>query len=69
MSLKPTLPSPGDKFSLFGITGTVAFVTAQDDWTWSVEVEVQSAGGSIEGMTILVPTDFRTDNGQPAYGL
>lgn len=57
--LDPTLPEVGDSFSLFGISGKVAYVEPHSDYVWSVEVEVRNASGYVEGMTILVPTDFR----------
>lgn len=65
--LKPTIPSPGDDFSIFGITGKVAYVVPHDDWNWQVEVEVASATGAVEGIFLIIPTDFRTDDGTPAF--
>lgn len=61
MALKPVLPSVGDTFSLFGITGKVADVEPLDDWTSRVEVEVRNNAGYVESMVLLTFCDEDED--------
>lgn len=67
--LRPTLPEVGDRSTLFGLTGTVTAVEPQDDWNWAVTIEFVGSFHTSETTTVLLPTDFRTTDGMPAYGV
>lgn len=56
----------GAEITIFGMVGTISVVEPESDWFWSVEVEIRTTGGTLETMTMTVPTDFRTTDGYPA---
>jgi hypothetical protein len=67
-ALAPVLPAVGERLTVCGITGTVQTVEPASDWSWTVVLLVTDGGGAGVTMTLVIPTDSRTDDGQPAYG-
>jgi hypothetical protein len=65
--LSPALPMVGDHMTVCGITGTVQTVEPASDWYFSVVLLVTDGGGAGVTMTLVIPTDYRTDDGQAAY--
>ncbi len=66
-SLRPSLPVEGDTLNVLGIWGTVEHVEPQDDWTWRIIVKVKNGGGFNEEMVLLMPTDYRTTDGEHCW--
>ena len=51
----------GTETTVCGMTGTIEIVEPFSDWAWSVEIRVGT-----ERVTVVLPTDFRTDDNLPA---
>lgn len=57
----------GEVVTILGVKAQVVDVVPQDDWHWLVTLESLNAGDRIESWSIVLPTDYRTDNGQSAW--
>lgn len=61
---KPNLPTEGDNIKIMGLYGIVAAVEPYTDWSWRVIIDVPMVT-SMDTITLIVPTDYRTTDGAP----
>jgi hypothetical protein len=63
--IKPTLPEINSKVSIFGVDAFVSSIEPENDWAWRVNLASRNALGGDEEWHIILPTDFRTEDGFP----
>lgn len=51
----------GTETTVCGMTGIIEIIEPFSDWAWNVEISVGT-----ERVTVVLPTDFRTDDNLPA---
>lgn len=63
--IKPVLPEPGTRVTIFGVDAVVIGVEPADDWNWSIDLSSVSTLGNAERWSIELPSDFHTITGRP----
>lgn len=63
--IKPTLPEINSKVNIFGVDAFVSSIEPEDDWNWRINLASRNALGATEEWAIVLPTDFRTEDGFP----
>lgn len=61
--IKPVLPAINSKVSIFGVSALVSSIEPESDWTWRVNLASVNALGATEEWHLIVPTDYRTEDG------
>jgi hypothetical protein len=63
MSIKPSFPSINSSVFIFGVRAYVSSIEPESDWTWRVNLASVNALGGTEEWHVIVPTDYRTEDG------